>query len=235
VAAPLDDRVRWGMGDAVAATVIGIVVSAVVGGLVLGIAGVDSSDDLALWALGVLQVPLWVGLAGVPIWASRKKGTGSLDRDFGLRMRWLDVPVGLVAGFGCQVLFAVAAPPIYRGFGIDPDKINEASEKLADKAHDPFGVICLFLMVVVGAALVEELCYRGLWLRAIAKRWGVVTGVVLSSLVFGLVHFELYALPLLALFGAVLGTLAARTGRLGPSIWAHVAFNLTAVVDLLRK
>jgi membrane protease YdiL (CAAX protease family) len=223
------------MGDAVAATVIGIVVSSVVGGLVLGIAGYDSSDDLALWALGVLQIPLWVGLAGVPIWASWKKGTGSLAQDFGLRMRWIDVPVGLVAGFACQIAFAVVAPPIYRGLGIDPDKINEASEKLADKAHDPFGVLCLFLMVVVGAALVEELCYRGLWMRAIAKRWGAVAGVLLSALVFGLVHFELYALPLLALFGVVLGTLAARTGRLGPSIWAHVAFNLTAVVDLLRK
>jgi membrane protease YdiL (CAAX protease family) len=223
------------MGDAVAATVIGIVVSSIVGGIALGVAGADSSDDLALWALGVLQIPLWVGLAGVPIWASRTKGSGSLERDFGLRMRPLDVPVGLVVGFACQLLFAVAAPPLYRGLGLDPDKINEASTKLADKAHDPFGVVCLFLMVVVGAALVEELCYRGLWMRAIARRWGTLTGVLLSGVVFGLVHFELYALPLLALFGIVLGTLAARSGRLGPSIWAHVAFNLTAVIDLLRK
>jgi membrane protease YdiL (CAAX protease family) len=223
------------MGDAVAATVIGIVVSAVVGGLVLGIAGVQDSDRLALWALGLLQIPLWVGLAGVPVWASHRKGTGSVARDFGLRMRWVDVPVGLATGFACQLVFAVGAPPLYRALGLDPDKINEASTKLADKAHDPFGVACLFLMVVVGAALVEELCYRGLWLRAIARRWGTVAGVLLSGLVFGLVHFELYALPLLALFGIVLGTLAARTGRLGPGIWAHMAFNLTAVVDLLRK
>jgi len=223
------------MGDAVAATVIGMVLGTIVASIAVAVSGEPDVDGLPLWALGVLQIPLWVGLAGVPIWASWKKGTRSLDRDFGLRVRWVDVPVGLVAGFACQLAFAVAAPPIYRGLGIDPDKINEASEKLADKAHDPFGVLCLFLMVVVGAALVEELCYRGLWMRAIANRWGTVAGVLLSALVFGLVHFELYALPLLALFGVVLGTLAARTGRLGPSIWAHVAFNLTAVVDLLRK
>jgi membrane protease YdiL (CAAX protease family) len=223
------------LGDAVAATVIGIVVSSVVGGLVLGVAGYDSSDELALWALGLLQIPLWVGLAGVPVWASWKKGSGSLRRDFGLEMRPWDVPIGLAVGFASQLLFAVAAPPIYRALSLDPDKINEASEKLADKAHDPFGVICLFLMVVVGAAIVEELCYRGLWMRSAIRRMGVVGGIAFSSLVFGLVHFELYALPLLALFGAVLGVLAARSGRLGPAIWAHVAFNLTAVVDLLRK
>lgn len=223
------------MGDAVAATVIGIVISAVVGGLALGIAGVESSDDLALWALALLQIPLWVGLAGVPIWASRRKGTGSLADDFGFRMRWADVPVGLVVGFACQIAFAVVAPPVYRALDIDPDKINESATTLADKAHDPFGVVCLFLMVVVGAALVEELCYRGLWFRSIAKRWGTVAGVLLSGIVFGLVHFDLYALPLLAIFGIVLGVLAARSGRLGPAIWAHVAFNLTALVDLLRK
>ena len=223
------------MGDAVAATVIGIVVASVVGGIALAVAGADSGDDLALWAIGLLQIPLWVGLAGVPIWASLRKGTGSLREDYGLEMRPWDVPIGLVVGFACQVLFAVAAPPIYRALSIDSDKINEASEKLADKAHDPFGVVCLFLMVVVGAALVEELCYRGLWMRSAIRRLGVVGGVVLSAVVFGLVHFELYALPLLTLFGLVLGVLAARTGRLGPGIWAHVAFNLTAVVDLLRK
>jgi membrane protease YdiL (CAAX protease family) len=223
------------MGDAVAATAIGIVASAVIGGIALGIAGVDRTEDLALWALAFLQVPLWLGMVGVPFYASRRKGTGSLDRDFGLRMRWIDVPVGLAAGFVTQLAFAVAAPPIYRAFGLDPDKISEVSQKLADKANDPFGVACLFLLVVVGAALFEELCYRGLWLRSIQRRFGTVAGVLLSAAVFGLVHFEPYALPLLALFGVVLGVLAVRTGRLGPAIWAHVAFNLTAVIDLLRK
>ncbi|MCU1378501.1 MAG: Abortive infection protein [Acidimicrobiales bacterium] len=234
MAAPVDQRVRWGMGDALAATAIGIAASAVIGGIALSIAGVQHSEDLALWALALLQVPLWLGLAGVPVYVSRHKGTGSLADDFGLRMRWVDVPVGLAAGLLSQLTFSVVAPPIYRAVGLNPDKISAASEKLAGKANDPFGVLCLFLLTVVGAALIEELCYRGLWLRSIERRFGTVAGVLLSALVFGVVHFELYALPLLAVFGVVLGVLAARTGRLGPAIWAHVAFNLTALVNLLR-
>ena len=37
----------------------------------------------------------------------------------------------------------------------------------------------------------------------------------------------------LAAFGLVLSVLAHRTGRLGPSIWAHVGFNATTVVALV--
>jgi membrane protease YdiL (CAAX protease family) len=49
------------------------------------------------------------------------------------------------------------------------------------------------------------------------------------------VHFEPYDLPALIGFGAIAAVLTVRTGRLGPAIWAHVAFNITAVVGLLAQ
>lgn len=232
MAAPHRD-VRWGMGDAVAATGLGFVASLIAGGLALGISGVEEFDDLAIWVLLLVQVPLWLGLAGVPWWASRQKGSGSLRQDFGLSMRWVDVPMGLAVGVATQVALAAVAPPLYRLFGIDEDEIGETAERLADRADDPFAVICLFFLVVIGAAVVEELCYRGLWQRAISKRWGNGPGIVLSAVVFGAVHLQWYDFPLLAAFGLVLAVLTARTGRLGPAIWAHLAFNLTALVTLL--
>jgi hypothetical protein len=36
----------------------------------------------------------------------------------------------------------------------------------------------------------------------------------------------------LLLVGLIAGTLAAVTGRLGPSIWLHIGFNMTTVVAL---
>jgi membrane protease YdiL (CAAX protease family) len=57
--------------------------------------------------------------------------------------------------------------------------------------------------------------------------------VVISSAVFGAIHFQIYDLPALFGFGVVAALLTVRTGRLGPAVWAHVAFNLTAVVSLL--
>lgn len=224
---------RWGMGDAVAATGLGFVASLIAGGVALGVSDVDDFEDLALWVLLLVQVPLWLGLAGVPWWASRVKGTGSLADDFGLRMRWPDIPLGAVIGVASQVALGVVGPPLYRYFGVDEDEIGETAERLADRADDPFAVISLFFLVVIGAAVVEELCYRGLWQRAIAKRWGPTAGVVLSAVVFGAVHLQWYDFPLLVAFGLVLALLAQRSGRLGPAIWAHLAFNLTALVTLL--
>ena len=233
--APPSAPVTWGMGDAVLATVVGIVASIVVAGIALSAADVKDTNDLALWAVGLLEIPLWLGLLGVPIWASRRKGSGSLARDFGLRMRWTDVPLGLAAGLGAQIFFAIVAPPLYRLMGADADKIGETADKLGDRATHPFGAICLFVVVVVGAPIVEEIAYRGLWLRAAERRWGLMAGVVVSGVVFGLVHFQPYDTPILIGIGLVLAGLAARYGRLGPSIWAHVAFNLTAFVTIVNR
>ena len=226
---------RWGIWDAVAAFVIGFLASNVAAGIALAASGVEEMEDLSLWVLALVQVPLWLGLAGYPWLVSRRKGSGSLAADFGLRMRPLDVPLGLVVGFASQLGLAAAAPAVYRALGFDPDRIGASAEELADRATDPVGVIALFLVVVVGAAVFEELCYRGLWLRSLEHRLGTGAAVVVSSVVFGLVHFEPYDIPLLVAFGLVLALLTVWTGRLGPAIWAHVAFNLTALVELLSS
>lgn len=227
------DAPRWGLGDAVLATLSGLVLSVLAGSLVLAAAGVDTYDELAIWQLLAVQVALWAGLAGVPWLASRNKGSGSLRRDYGFWFRGVDVPFGLVVGVASQLALSAAAPPLYRLLGVDDDEIGATAEKLADRADDPFAVVCLFLLVVVGAAVVEELCYRGLWQGAFTKRWGPAAGIVGSALVFGLVHLQWYDLPLLVSFGLVLAVLRARAGRLGPAVWAHLAFNLTALVALL--
>ncbi|MEY2447361.1 MAG: protease family protein, partial [Acidimicrobiaceae bacterium] len=50
---------------------------------------------------------------------------------------------------------------------------------------------------------------------------------------FGAAHFEPLQFPALFAFGLVAAGLATRTGRLGPGMWAHVAFNAVAVAGLL--
>jgi membrane protease YdiL (CAAX protease family) len=122
---------------------------------------------------------------------------------------------------------------LYPLLGIDPDQVGTRAEELTSSATDTLGVVLLVAIVAVAAPLFEELFYRGLWLRAVERRWGTGWAVVTSSLVFGLIHLQVYDLPALISFGLVAAVLTVRSGRLGPAIWAHVAFNLTAVVSLL--
>ena len=232
---PDDATVRWGMGDAVLGQVLTVVVPTLVAVGVLVASGRDDLDDIPLWATALLQTPLWAGLLGAPLWATMLKGRRSLAADFGLRTTPFDVPLGLVVGFGSQIVLLLLLSLVYHLLGIDLDRVGETAEELTEGATSATGVVLLVLIVGFAAPVFEELFYRGLWLRAIERRAGPVVAVIGSSLLFGIVHFEPYDLPALVGFGAVAAVLTIRTGRLGPAIWAHVAFNLTAVVGLLAQ
>lgn len=209
------------------------VVSTLLGGLVLALAGVEDTDDASLVVIALVQATLWVGMLGAVV-AVLRRGGGEPRRDLGLRARLLDVPLGVVLGVACQLLLVpVVSWPWIRVLGEDPAELREPACRLADKADDPVGVALLVLITVVGAPVVEELFFRGFAQRAAVGRLGRPLGVVLTSVLFGLVHFQLLQLPALIAFGAVLGVLADRAGRLGPSIVTHMAFNATTVVGLV--
>ena len=227
---------RWGLADAAVVLFIAFGLSNLIGGSVLSAAGWRSIDDVPIWALALLQIPLWLGLGGGTLVVSRVRGAGSLRTDFGLRFLPLDVPVGLVIGVAAQYFVSyVVTWPVIRLSGSSFDDYEEPARKLADKADASgwWGIVLLVLVVVVAAPLIEELFYRGLLFRSFLRRWPPAASVVITGLLFGASHFEPLQLPALAAFGAILGVLAWRTGRLGPSIFVHVGFNATTVVVLL--
>ncbi|MGH9182714.1 MAG: lysostaphin resistance A-like protein [Acidimicrobiales bacterium] len=225
--------VRWGLGDALSGVALTLLVPSLVFAFMGAVAGPFDLDEVPLWGLALFQVPLWVGLLGAPLWASYHKGRRSLATDFGLRWRWTDLPLGLVVGFGGQVAVGLAVPVLYRALGIDPGRIGTSAEELTAEATGAVDVVVLLVVVAIAAPALEELFYRGLWLRALQARAGTGAAVVGSAAVFATLHLQPYDFPALFAFGVLAALLAVRTGRLGPATWAHVAFNLTAVVSLL--
>jgi membrane protease YdiL (CAAX protease family) len=226
----------WGLGDAVTGVVLALLLPSVVVVVALGVLGISSqeSDTIPLWGVAILQVPLWAVLGGFPWWVVHRKGSGSLRADLGLALQPRDVGVGLLAGFGSQLALGLLLIPVYDLLRIDPDEVGETAQSLADRAHDPVGFVSLFVIAVVAAAVVEELFYRGLVLGALRRRWSDGVAVVASGVIFGVMHFQPVDTIALALFGMVLAWLTVRSGRLGPAMCAHLAFNLTAFVSLVR-
>jgi membrane protease YdiL (CAAX protease family) len=217
---------RWGLGDAA----LGLVIGFVAVGIALAIAGVSPDEDLTFGAFVLGQTALWAGLLGVPIWASRRKGAANLDADFGFDIRWRDawlgVPIGLLSQF---ILVPLVYLPAY--WLVDTDDLDRPAREVADTAQG-WEYLLLALVLVVGAPIIEELFFRGLVLRALLRRMGRYWALGGSALVFGLSHFQALQLPALLVVGVVFGVLALRTGRLGPSIWAHGAFNAVLVAIL---
>ena len=116
----------------------------------------------------------------------------------------------------------------------DDIDVSEPARELVDKATG-LGVFLLFLVVVVGAPVVEEIFYRGLTLKAFEKKMGGRLALVVTSLLFAFAHLQLIQFPALFLFGCVAAHLARKYDRLGRAVWAHVGFNATTVIALLLQ
>jgi membrane protease YdiL (CAAX protease family) len=222
------------MGDALAGWFVAYFAAATLGALILAAAGyAGTPDDVPLWLLALTYPPLWLGFVGVPVFVAHRKGNGWI-RDFRAHLRWIDVPIGLGAGIAAQlILVPLVSWPVLRLTGQTAEDLARPAEELADKAVGTGGALLFFLIVGIGAPLAEELFYRGLVLRSIDQRWGRVAAVLLSSLWFGVTHFQPLQLAALTAAGLVFALLAVRFDRLGPAVMAHVAFNTTTVVALL--
>lgn len=215
---------------------IGLTGSQVALALILAVTNrtVDQADTLPLSLVAIAQLGLWFGLLGAPVLATRLKGNGVVA-DLQLQARLADAWRGGVVGALLQI---VALPllywPILRIVDKGPSDLEGPARAMTDRADGAVGVLLLVLIVGIGAPIVEEIFYRGLFQRALLKR-GLppAAAIGISATVFGLSHVELLQLPALILFGAAAGTLAHRAGRLGPAIAAHVAFNMVTVVSLL--
>jgi membrane protease YdiL (CAAX protease family) len=217
-----------------------MVVALVGGALALSIAlaatGREDADfdDLPISVLTIGQLGQWVGFLGVPWLVTRLKGSG-LVTDLRLRFELRDLWVG--GGIGVLLQLAVVPLISYPWIwllGEDSDELEERARLLADRADTAGAAILLVLVVGLGAPLMEEIFYRGLVQGALLKR-GLVPAisVVITAAVFAAAHTSVIEFPALFAFGLGVGALAVRSGRLGPSIAAHVTFNLVTVITTL--
>ncbi|MGB7600727.1 MAG: type II CAAX endopeptidase family protein [Candidatus Sulfotelmatobacter sp.] len=82
--------------------------------------------------------------------------------------------------------------------------------------------------------LMEEIFFRGFLYPVIARRLGVVWGIILTALPFGLMHYAQYrswsAVLIIILVGVVLTTVRAVTKSVASSFLAHVGYNATLMV-----
>ena len=217
------NQTRWGIPHAIAAYLTGLLL----GNVLFAFAGGDPAASTTTVTIHVASaIGLWIGFIGGPIAATRWFGSRSLRDDFGLTMKGRDVPVGLLAGALTQlVLVPIVSWPVEQLWSID---VDEPTRQLLDNTMG--SRVVLYLVIVVGAPIAEELFFRGLLLRSLARRFDDTAAIAVSALVFSLSHFKPAQIPGLFVVGTVFAVLTRRTGRLGPAIVAHMAFNATALL-----
>lgn len=86
--------------------------------------------------------------------------------------------------------------------------------------------ILMGIYVVIVAPIYEEIIFRGILLNRFAAKYGLNKAIILSSFIFGLLHFQ-YFLPLF-LVGIFLSLISVKTSSLNAAIFIHVFNNLLA-------
>jgi hypothetical protein len=226
--------VRWGLGDAAVGFALAWALTIVLAPLIYKLTGVDldtKASDLPLRTVALQQVPFDGAMLGVALYASKYKGRGPVV-DFGLAFEPRDL-VGLVWGVLTQYAALLLYLPLIWFTSVSADDVSKPARDLTNKASGG-GVVLLILIVVIAAPIVEELFFRGLVMRSLERRYGTRWAIVGSAALFGAAHLEPLQFPALFLFGLVAAVLVVRSGRLGPSMCAHLAFNGIAVLQLLR-
>jgi len=89
--------------------------------------------------------------------------------------------------------------------------------------------VAFFVVVTLIAPAVEELTYRGLGI-GLLQPWGIVLAIAVTGVLFGTAHGLLVALPILTVFGLVVGWLRVRTDSIYPSMVLHATFNAIALI-----
>ncbi len=87
---------------------------------------------------------------------------------------------------------------------------------------------------LLGAALItpflEELLHRGVVYGRLRRRMGMVPSVLISALVFAVLHFNIVQFVYAFLLGCVFAIFVEKSGRLYPAVLAHVVANGLAVI-----
>lgn len=106
-----------------------------------------------------------------------------------------------------------------------PEAVRVQFRSLTTNAAHP---VEAFLLLTVIAPLTEEPVFRGIILRGLGARYRPVAAILLSSLLFGLSHFNPWQFLGPAALGVLVGWFFLRTHSLVPALFAHALNNALA-------
>ncbi|MCP3982023.1 MAG: CPBP family intramembrane metalloprotease [bacterium] len=203
-----------------------IAVGSALGVLLLGL---QAPDDLAAslaarlpWLL-TLQAVVF-GVPGIVLARRRLAHDGQRPLSPALRVALYGVGGGLAA-FGASILVSL----ILRALGV----VVEEQEWARQVLSEPRSILVVAPWVVLIVPLSEELFFRGYVFRFATERAGLLAGLGVSSLLFGISHFNLPGLPVYFVIGLVLAAAYRRTSSLAAPVLAHVTHNALVLLTNL--
>ncbi len=157
---------------------------------------------------------------GIPFWifySIRKRKTHC--RSFNLTIENKRIIPLIIIG-SIVLLFGISSP-IGKLIPM-PESIEKALMNFGSQTG-----IFAFLTMVIAAPILEELLFRGIVLDGLLKKYSPIKSILISSLLFGLVHLNPWQFITGSIIGIFSGWVYYRTRSLSFSIIIHAAANLS--------
>ena len=131
---------------------------------------------------------------------------------------------------GVSAVFVMAATYVLNVLIEQAGVTNTMEETFIAMSNNPFG----FLSIALLAPILEELLFRGAIEKRLLQQWeNPWGGIVVSALIFGVIHANPAQIPFAFIMGLMFGWLYYRTGSLLPGIIGHVLNNSIAAVNMI--
>jgi membrane protease YdiL (CAAX protease family) len=135
---------------------------------------------------------------------------------------WYGIAIGAA---GITFLLATyACGTLEESFGIE--RLGLASPLLASG----YGWPVVITVICLQPAIIEELAFRGIIFRGLQQVLTEREVIIVSSLMFMVIHLAVPSFPHLLIIGLALGYLRWRTGSLYPGMLLHFTHNLLTVL-----
>lgn len=108
-------------------------------------------------------------------------------------------------------------------FGIAPPDYPEMLEPT------PVSLLLNLFVIAVLPAILEEMVYRGFILQTL-RRYGDGLAILVSAILFGLMHGNILQIPFAFLIGLVMGFMVVQTGNIWMAVALHFTNNAIAVL-----
>lgn len=207
-------RCRWVVVIWAVSFIVAVVASLVLGRLLAPVSGFLVTAAVFFIAYGGIAFGLYLAC-----------------RNHGIRIRQL---IGPIPQSGRVFLYSLTAIPVFlSSLGgawlislFAPHFFDGLlSDVLQNKPEGPFQILLGFVMFVVVGPAVEEFTFRGLLFTRLSVKYSPGKAIVISSLMFGLLHFDFIGA---FVFGLVAAGLYAQSRSLIAPFALHAVNNLIA-------
>jgi membrane protease YdiL (CAAX protease family) len=207
-----------GLAAVAASSIVSVVFVAALG----GIGGATVQLSALAFQLFLLSFTL--------LWVAVRHGRSVRALGLGSERLASDVAAGgwFGAALFAVLVFAVRPAVIVVWQAVAGEPPPPIQQEVLPRSPDLVQVSLGVMAVVLAAPVGEEVFFRGFVFSALRARFGLPRGVLLSAVVFGLVHFlgGPLLVVLMTCFGVALALLFHRRGSLAAPIAAHAIFNL---------